>query len=1360
MHLWHIWRSAWQRKNFWLRFFGLLLFAVGLSTFAATTQSVEISTRSTISEHWRGAYDLLVRSPQSTSALERDTGLVEGNYLGTPRGGITLEQYRLIASIPSVEVAAPVATIGYLLNDTGNVTFKLPNPEPDTIYHLRVRLSGPHAEFNREWETFWSIAPSTGEIAFLGEQPDSLIGGKFLQFGLGSLPRQWTLLAGIDPAQEARLVNLPATLTHGEYLPEEPSLKQVYDGDGALLTAIPLIISRNAFLGNPQLSVQGESLPFEAARLPDVTFSGAQSILQESTPAIWLTRTLSLDKSLSPLSGNTILFSPGEEPQIGTEGMFTAVDKGTLLYPGDVSYTPLKSIPGEAEYAIGVEALPLGNWEEVVEPALRQARKATVNNAYLENLVSVPPDAQVFRPLEVRSLPPFTFQVWGRYDFASLAVPQDPLSYTPLGIYEAPVGVLRYDERGTPLSEQVYYPDLNPGGFLPRPPLALTTLDAARYLSGRDDFIDAIRVRLAGIETYTPENLAEVEAVAAEIVERTGLHVDIVAGSSPQKVLVHIPGLGYVEEQWTTLGAAMQVSEGITVANGLLLSIFLLAAVLFIVEISQISLLGRYQEVGMLRSTGWSVAHIIVYLLSDALLMGLLSGSIAALASFVLNLGLGLHITGSILSGVFLVGVGAYMLGAFFPAWKVTRLSPVALLRQGEMHLPTPFARKTASLHLASLAWRQVWGRRTRFLLTAFIVALGVTLSEFVFGVLWALRGRLEVTLLGAFVSLHLRSYHVLMVLIVLVMSLLAVLGNLLLSVMERSQEFALLRAFGWPLHSLRILVMVEALWSVLAGGVPGALSGVALLSFFVHNAWPMWGMLSGGLLLSVGLALLAAWYPVRRLSQLMPVQVLSAEGRRVEAVKSSRGAGRFILALGILSGALFLTIALGGRKDVAFHAVGLDLTPTPTLPPAQEAVGLDEAMYHAASLTGLGPRSIFYPQAQHAAADYIAETLRSLGWQVTLQPVPARALDIFVAGHESSVLRLPNDEFFLGALAMHFSRLQPGGQVRAPLVWISDMDLLPSSDMLDGKILLLLDTSGIARPGDLLRTFLQSGVDVSRVTAIVEVLGSTEENSLRGVLQGLNAPEGVLYLSQNVLATLGKGTNPVWVAAGYISAGDSPGAGAASGSAALLVWAKRLAQQPPSRPITLLFLGGANSSLEGLLRFMHTPVDVSPVAALYFGPLGAPETLTFASRLDAPDVLEMLGGAEEVAYQREAGQATLLNFWTSILDLDMEDPLAWLSDWDQCTTFGLPETPDFLAEVARRSAAESKVEVEARFLADCSPNLFLFAGYPALAVCSAGDTRLHTPYDTLDRLDRQAYRRSLAFGYRLLRNVLESELP
>ncbi len=133
-------RDMVRQERFLIQLVGLLVICTGLATFSATAQSMSVTTQTVVSEHWRGAYDLLIRPPSAISQMELETGLVEGNYLGTPRGGITREQLDLIRSISDVEVAAPVSTIGYLLNSTGGINLSIPDPQPGTVYKLEYVL--------------------------------------------------------------------------------------------------------------------------------------------------------------------------------------------------------------------------------------------------------------------------------------------------------------------------------------------------------------------------------------------------------------------------------------------------------------------------------------------------------------------------------------------------------------------------------------------------------------------------------------------------------------------------------------------------------------------------------------------------------------------------------------------------------------------------------------------------------------------------------------------------------------------------------------------------------------------------------------------------------------------------------------------------------------------------------------------------------------------------------------------------------------------------------------------------------------------------------------------------------------------
>ena len=67
--------------------------------------------------------------------------------------------------------------------------------------------------------------------------------------------------------------------------------------------------------------------------------------------------------------------------------------------------------------------------------------------------------------------------------------------------------------------------------------------------------IDAIRVKVAGIEKYTQSAARKIERLALEF-ENKGFHVAIIAGASPQYIDVAVEGIGLVRESWTTLGAA------------------------------------------------------------------------------------------------------------------------------------------------------------------------------------------------------------------------------------------------------------------------------------------------------------------------------------------------------------------------------------------------------------------------------------------------------------------------------------------------------------------------------------------------------------------------------------------------------------------------------------------------------------------------------------------------------------------------------------------------------------------------------------------------------------------------------------
>lgn len=92
--------------------------------------------RGSVTSNYRTAYDILVRPKGSVLPLERKDGLVRNNYLSGHFGGITLEQYQQISSFPGVDIAAPIANVGFVI-PIGTRDFALNNlltEEPVQLY--------------------------------------------------------------------------------------------------------------------------------------------------------------------------------------------------------------------------------------------------------------------------------------------------------------------------------------------------------------------------------------------------------------------------------------------------------------------------------------------------------------------------------------------------------------------------------------------------------------------------------------------------------------------------------------------------------------------------------------------------------------------------------------------------------------------------------------------------------------------------------------------------------------------------------------------------------------------------------------------------------------------------------------------------------------------------------------------------------------------------------------------------------------------------------------------------------------------------------------------------------------------------
>jgi|GEM_PF-1169079 len=962
---------------------GLLAVSSGLSTYVAANQNASVRVSTALDEHWRGAYDILVRPHDAVQPTERQYGLVESNYLNAVEHGITVQQWKEIEKLQDVEVAAPVSTIGYLRNTIGNVALNTPPQTEPSLYRFSMTITSTNGYREAGINTYLKYLPlgppPPGMAGITGPttdaQTDELVRSVNLTevpqfatflpdgsaiFQVASPPIIWTLVAGIDPSAERRLTGLDTAIVERNYLADNDGITTVGVG-GNTLGSKPDPLDLSQDVRNRRLNPHGPDIPIIYAsstyinlpttvRVDKLEMLDAQTLarLRELLHQVYIDVN-SPDAKIDPRR------NPKEEAQtrflenLRQPVLQTLVDSsfnfGDVLKPMSERAIAISMYAGQAPVQTNpdVHMYATGGLEKSYEPGAitYEAHTASFDAGGLLTLAAVPKvDAQTiismtgetaFRSLAPstpallkadwdawaagtirRNKSPYTFHETGTYDLSKLPdhiKNPDPLTYVPLGIYQPPMATLVRDADGKPLpgGPVPLKPTINPASFIPGPPLAFTNIASARFFRG-EKCIDAIRVRVAGIDRYTPENVAKVEDVATRIIQATGLHVDIVAGSSPQKVLVYIPGspdgkvapLGYVEEPWTTLGAAAAISSGIDRASVFMLGAVGIAGLLYLISQSLLSTLAQRRELALLAAVGWRRKHIALVILGEASILGVLGGLCATVLAVLTALSIGL-----MARPVEAVGVGVsvlvlYILASIGPAMWIVRQPVADLLQRGEVASPLSsgrlFARsgkgarratsapksgsflKGAGLQgLVYLAWRNLMRRRARTFLAITGVAIATVLLIVLSAALLALGGALQVTLLGQFMSLQVQPYHFIMVGSALAVGVLTVADHLAMGVLERRHELALLQAIGWRRRTVQASILVEGAILGLSGGLAAAIvilgGSIVLRNNYVLSAW--W-VVPAGVLLVLVLCLCSALYAVRLAPKYGLVRVLS----------------------------------------------------------------------------------------------------------------------------------------------------------------------------------------------------------------------------------------------------------------------------------------------------------------------------------------------------------------------------------------------------------------------------------------------------------------------------------------------------
>ena len=228
---------------------GFLLAACALILLSATTQTTLVRGNQIISQNWRPTYDLVVLPPQVKIPADPR---VPSDLLAGYGGGISVQQYKQIRSLPGIEVAAPIAYVGYVQMPVP-VVYLSDHSLPSGYYELDWVLSAFNGQRNivetQETDMIY-INAGGGNVNRNGDNtqqvPDVLAAfrGQIQeeQFETGDNPPPLPtpavgtfLLAGIDPQAENQLVHLDKSIQSGRMLTEQDTIhldKSIPDNPG------------------------------------------------------------------------------------------------------------------------------------------------------------------------------------------------------------------------------------------------------------------------------------------------------------------------------------------------------------------------------------------------------------------------------------------------------------------------------------------------------------------------------------------------------------------------------------------------------------------------------------------------------------------------------------------------------------------------------------------------------------------------------------------------------------------------------------------------------------------------------------------------------------------------------------------------------------------------------------------------------------------------------------------------------------------------------------------------------------------------------------------------------------------------
>ena len=799
---------------------GVTTAVLGFAVLAATSQTTSAVLTGDVARTWGGPYQLLVRPEGARSELEQREGLIRPNYFSGLVGGITLQQLRRIKDTPGVDVAAPIALVGFvqwpaswavgLGDDLGagltvlRITYSADGEAGLSHYPLgdQFLISAPggrleSAAGRASLHIGASVIPCTQQVrCYDGTTlaPPVLPAGSgvasVVAFGLP------IVVAGVDPTAEAALAGLGQCVTSGRYLTDADVPVLVSSPAGAQ-TAIPILVSQSSFID--------ETIHAHVARAADA--AGLLQGLAVEQLTNW--------ESVGDRSARA---DELYRSFIGAIGSGSFYNVSPVWSPGEVSYESL----GADQLRARVVGADLSVFANPLVPGADLAPQEA-RDVWFRQLVARP---QVRR----QELPNAWIRV-GQYD------------PTCLPSFDALAGGAGIDAYALPAVDLPSGARLGPtrsmAGYVNSPPLIMTTLSGAQWFADPqrfqgatgDAFISAVRVRIAGTAEAGPAGYARLARAAAAIHDATGLAVDIVVGSSPRPISVELapgtfgrPTLS-VREGWAVQGVAYRFTRAVQAQDVALFGVALLGSLALVAQTAFVSVRRRRHEFAVLRALGWRGSDLARLVLLEVLVVGLLSGFIAILVGLPLIVLTATDASTALIVGVLPLALVVSLGGGILPALAATRSTVTAGMRMGGT-----IRRSRLPRHPWRVGADETLRRRgADSVIPIAVVAISGTLLGAMIAIEVSFRGQLDTTVLGVYLAGRVQPFHLAVAALTLAIGALAAAQAIALQYLERQPALAMLRAIGWRKADVVAYVAgdalaLAALGAVLAAGLVGVL--------------------------------------------------------------------------------------------------------------------------------------------------------------------------------------------------------------------------------------------------------------------------------------------------------------------------------------------------------------------------------------------------------------------------------------------------------------------------------------------------------------------------------------------------------